>query len=144
MAKQYWLMKSEPNEYSYQDLEKDGWTHWDGVRNYQAQNNMRAMKKGDEILIYHSVGPKEVVGIAKLKKEQYPDPTNNPDNPKEKWILVDIEPVKPLKSPVTLADVKAEASLAEIGLIKQSRLSVMPLKKSEFDKIVAMSKQSKN
>lgn len=133
-------MKTEPGEYAYENLEQDGWTPWDGVRNYQAQNNMRAMKKGDEVLIYHSVGPKTVVGIAKVKKEEYPDPTNDPKNPKDKWILVDVEPFKRLKSPVSLAQIKAEPSLADIGLIKQSRLSVMPLAKDAFDTIVKMSK----
>jgi len=138
MAKHYWLMKTEPNEFSFEDLQRDGWTRWDGVRNYQAQNNMKAMRQGDLVLIYHSVGPKDVVGIATVKTEQYPDPTNDPKNPKDKWILVDIAPVKPLKTPVNLATIKADPALANIALIKQSRLSVMPLTSAEYNRILAL------
>lgn len=133
---QYWMMKTEPGEFSFEDLVRDGSTVWDGVRNFQARNNMKAMKKGDQVLIYHSVSEKALAGIAKVSKEHYPDPT---DNPKGDWVVVQIEPVKPLKRRVTLAEVKSTPALAEIPLIKQSRLSVMPLSKSDFDQLVALS-----
>lgn len=133
---QYWMMKTEPGEFSFEDLVRDGSTVWDGVRNFQARNNMKAMKKGDQVLIYHSVTEKALAGIAKVSKEHYPDPT---DNPKGDWVVVQIEPVKPLKRKVTLAEVKNTPALAEIPLIKQSRLSVMPLSKSDFDQLVALS-----
>lgn len=133
--KNYWMMKSEPGEYSFDDLLKDGKTKWDGVRNYQARNNMKLMKKGDEVLIYHSVSEKAVAGIAKVVKEHYPDPV---DNEKGQWVLVDIAPVKPFKRKVTLAEVKESQSLADIALVRQSRLSVMPLTKKEFDILVKM------
>lgn len=132
----YWMMKTEPGEFSFEDLVRDGSTVWDGVRNYQARNNMKAMKKGDQVLIYHSVTEKALAGIAKVSKEFYPDPT---DNPKRDWVVVQIEPVKPLKRRVTLAEVKETPALAEIPLIKQSRLSVMPLDKADFDQLVALS-----
>ncbi|SRR5689334_5883837 len=133
---QYWMMKTEPGEFSFEDLVRDGSTVWDGVRNFQARNNMKAMKKGDQVLIYHSVTEKALAGIAKVSKEHYPDPT---DNPKGDWVVVQIEPVKPLKRKVTLAEVKNTPALAEIPLIKQSRLSVMPLSKSDFDQLVKLS-----
>ncbi len=128
-------MKTEPGEYSYQDLERDGWTHWDGVRNHQAQNNMKQMAVGDEVLIYHSVGPKEIVGIAKVSKTAYPDPTAKPG---EKWIVVDVKPFKRIATPVKLAQIKTTPTLLEIPLVKQSRLSVMPLEASVFKALVAM------
>ena len=130
----YWLVKSEPGAYSWDDLVKDGWTYWDGVRNYQARNNLKAMKEGDQVLYYHSNVGLEVVGVAKVIKEHYQDPTTDD----ERWVVVDIEPVKPLKSPVTLQNIKAEPALKEIPLIKHTRLSVMPVSKKEFDKIVKM------
>lgn len=132
---QYWMMKSEPGEYSFGDLMRDGKTHWDGVRNYQARNNMKLMKRGDQVLIYHSVGPKEVVGVAEVAREHYPDPV---DNEKGQWVLVDIKPVRKLQKPVTLAEIKAEPKLGEIALVRQSRLSVLPLTKAEFETIVKM------
>lgn len=132
----YWMMKTEPGEFSFEDLVRDGSTVWDGVRNYQARNNMKAMKKGDQVLIYHSVTEKALAGIAKVSKEFYPDPT---DNPKGDWVVVQIEPVKPLKRKVTLAEVKETPALSDIPLIKQSRLSVMPLDKADFDQLVALS-----
>ncbi len=134
MAPSYWLMKTEPGEFSYDDLERDGHTLWDGVRNYQAKNNMCAMAKGDLVLIYHSVTQKAVAGIAKVTKTAHQDPTDDTG----KWVVVDLAPVKKLKEPVELATIKATASLAEIKLIKQSRLSVMPLEKKEFDTLVKM------
>ena len=130
----YWLVKSEPGSYSWDDLVKDGWTYWDGVRNYQARNNLKAMKKGDRVLYYHSNVGLEVVGVARVIKEHYQDPTTDD----ERWVCVDIEPEKPLKNPVTLSDIKARASLKNLPLINNSRLSVMPVGKKEFDQILKM------
>lgn len=134
---QYWLMKTEPGEYSWDDLVRQGSTHWDGVRNHQAQNNMKQMAVGDRVLIYHSVGPKEVVGVAEVSRTAYPDPTADPG---EKWIVVDVKPVEPLKNPVKLATIKATPELQEVALIRQSRLSVMPLKDTEYERILSLSK----
>ena len=132
----YWLVKSEPFKYSWDDFIKDGSTYWDGVRNYQARNNLQAMKKGDLVLYYHSNEGKEVVGIAKVVKESYQDPTTEDD----RWVVVDLKPVEQLNKPVTLADIKKRKSLQNIPLITQSRLSVMPLMKKDFDSIVKMGK----
>ena len=132
----YWLVKSEPSEYSYEDLIRDGSTYWDGVRNYAARNNLKNMKVGDQVLFYHSVNEKSVVGISKVVKEYYQDPTTND----ERWVVVDLAPEQALKNPVSLAQIKSEPSLAEIALVRQSRLSVMPLEPAAFNKIVAMSK----
>ena len=130
----YWLVKSEPGNYSWDDLVKDGWTYWDGVRNYQARNNLKEMKKGDQVLYYHSNVGLEIVGIAKVIKEHYQDPTT----PDDRWVVVDIEPVKPLISPVPLKDIKSTPALKNIPLLKNSRLSVMPVTKKEFDLILKM------
>ncbi len=130
----YWLMKSEPGTYAWADLVKDKQTFWDGVRNYQARNNLKAMQVGDLALYYHSVNEKCVVGIAKIVKEYYQDPTTDDAN----WVVVDIEAVQPLNKPVTLAQIKAEDRLSEMVLVKNSRLSVQPVRKEEFDLIVAM------
>ncbi len=130
----HWLIKSEPNTYSWDDFVKLGRDHWDGVRNYQARNNMKEMKVGDLALFYHSVNEKSVVGIAEVVKEFYPDPTTDDD----RWVVVDFVPVKKLKKPVTLAQIKAEEKLSEIVLVKNSRLSVQPIGGPEFDMIVAM------
>ena len=132
MARRHWLAKSEPFKYSWDDFVKDGSTYWDGVRNAQARNNLAAMKRGDFVLYYHSNEGKEVVGVAKVTREAYQDPTTDD----ARWVVVDLAPVKPLKQPVSLADIKADPALAEIPLIKQSRLSVMPLDKRAFDRIV--------
>ena len=132
MARSYWLIKSEPYKYAWDELVKDRWTYWDGVRNYEARNNLAAMKVGDLCLYYHSNEGKEVVGVAKVSREAYPDPTTDD----ERWVVVDLAPVKPLQQPVTLADIKADAALAGIPLIKQSRLSVMPIEKRAFDRIL--------
>lgn len=132
----YWLVKSEPFKYSWDDLVKDGWTYWDGVRNYQARNNLKAMSKGDLVLYYHSNEGKEVVGVAKVIKEFYQDPTIDDD----RWVVVDVEPVNKLNSPVTLSDIKNTKSLQKIPLITQSRLSVMPVSKKDFDTIVKIGK----
>jgi len=128
------MVKQEPEAYSWEDFVKDGATDWTGVRNYQARNNLKAMKKGDKVLFYHSVTGKEVVGIATVSKAEFPDPTD------DKWVAVELKPVKPLKKPVSLAQIKANLALANIGLLRQSQLSVMQLTKDEFDEIVSMSK----
>ena len=130
----FWLVKQEPSKYSWDDFIKDKETHWDGVRNYQARNNLRSMKKGDLVMYYHSVVGKEVVGIAKVTKEFYPDPTTTDS----RWVVVDLKPCKPISSPVTLNDIKTHSELSDIALIKQSRLSVMPLTKKEFKTILKM------
>lgn len=131
---QYWLVKSEPFKYSWDQFNKDKRTFWDGVRNYQARNNLKAMKEGDLVLFYHSNEGKNVVGIAKVVKEFYQDPTTDNAN----WVVVDLVPVEALKKPVSLEQVKAEESLKDISLVRQGRLSVMPLKVEEFDKILEM------
>lgn len=126
----YWLVKQEPEKYSFDDLLKDGVTVWDGVRNYQARNNLRAMRLGDRVLFYHSVSEKAVVGLAEVSRESFPDAAD------EKWIVVEITPVKKLKKAVTLDEIKAAKELENIALIKQSRLSVMPLTKAEYKTIL--------
>ncbi len=134
MARSYWLVKSEPFKYSWDDLVKDGSTYWDGVRNYGARNNLAAMKKGDLLLYYHSNEGKEVVGIAKVTRESYPDPTSDDD----RWVVVDVAPVKPLRVPVTLAAVKADAKLRDMALVRQARLSVQPVTREEFDHVLKL------
>lgn len=131
---QYWLMKTEPGDYSFDDLIKDGQTLWDGVRNYAARNNMRLMKKGDLVLFYHSVKQKEIVGVCKVVTEHYPDPTAI----KGDWSVVDVVPVKPFKKFVHLHEVKAREELQQIALVRNSRLSVMPLEESEFMLLLEM------
>jgi predicted RNA-binding protein with PUA-like domain len=128
------MVKQEPEAYSFDDLVTEGKTDWTGVRNFQARNNLKAMKKGDKVLFYHSVSEKAVVGIAEVSKEEYPDPTD------EKWIAVEVKPVKKLKKSVTLQDVKANAALANIALVRQSRLSVIPLTKDEYEEVLSMAK----
>ncbi len=130
----YWLVKSEPEEYSFQKLVEEGKTMWDGVRNYAARNHMRAMKKEDLVLFYHSVKQKEIVGICKVDKEYYPDPTAE----KGDWSVVDIVPVKPMQTNVHLSTVKATASLQDIPLVRIGRLSVMPLDSEAFNKILEL------
>ena len=131
---QHWLVKSEPFKYSWEKFNQDGRTFWDGVRNYQARNNLREMKEGDLVLFYHSNEGKAVVGIAKVVKEAYQDPTTEDKN----WVVVDLSPVESLKNPVTLEQVKADSQLANIGLVKQGRLSVMSVKTEEFDRILEL------
>ncbi|WP_305982245.1 EVE domain-containing protein [Roseivirga thermotolerans] len=133
----YWLIKSEPNTYSYDDLVQKGKDHWDGVRNYQARNNLKAMKPGDLALFYHSVNEKAVVGIAECVSEHYPDPTTDDD----RWVVVDFVPKQKLKKPVSLEDIKRESLLSEMVLVKNSRLSVQPVKKEEFDQILKMAQE---
>lgn len=129
----YWLVKQEPEAYSFDDLIKDGKTDWTGVRNFQARNNLREMKLGDNVFFYHSVSEKSVVGLAEVSREEFTDSTD------EKWIAVEIKPVKKFSKPVTLEQIKAEEGLQNIGLIKQSRLSVMPLTEGEFELILKLS-----
>ena len=132
----YWLVKSEPDAYSWQQFVKDGKAVWDGVRNYQARNNLKAMKIGDKVLFYHSVSEKKVIGVAVVTREYFPDPTTDDD----RWVVVELKPENELKEPVSLEQIKSENKLSEIALVKQARLSVMPLKKSEFDLILKMGK----
>jgi predicted RNA-binding protein with PUA-like domain len=129
-------VKSEPSTYSWDQLVAERGTFWSGVRNPMARGHLAAMKKGDTVLFYHSGERKEVVGVARVTKESYPDPTADD----AKWLAVDLAPLKPLAQPVTLAAIKAEKSLAEIALVRLSRLSVMPLPKPAFEKILAMGK----
>jgi len=133
----YWLVKSEPEKYSWDKFVADGRTFWDGVRNYAARNNMRAMALGDLVLFYHSNEGKEVVGIAKVVKEAYQDPTTEDTN----WVVVELSPVEKLKTPVTLATIKADASLKDIELVRLGRLSVASIKPHEFDRILELSNQ---
>ena len=134
--KSFWIVKQEPSKYNWEQFEKDGSTYWDGVRNYQARNNLIAMNKGDLILFYHSVIGKEIVGIAKVTRESYPDPTTDDD----RWVVVDLKPIKPFKVPVSLDKIKTHKELTEIALIKQSRLSVMPVTKKEFQILLKLGK----
>lgn len=130
----YFLVKSEPFKYSWQQFLQDKQTFWDGVRNYQARNNLQAMKTGDLVLFYHSNEGKEVVGIAKVVKEAYQDPTTSD----ERWVAVDLAPLETLKKPVTLETIKADEQLQDVALVRQGRLSVMPLTREHFDRIVAL------
>lgn len=130
----YWLVKSEPFKYSWEDLVKDGWTYWDGVRNYEARNNIRAMAVGDQLLFYHSNEDRAVVGIAEVIREHYQDPTTDDD----RWSVVDIKPLQALSAPVTLAEIKREPRLGNMQLVTRGRLSVSPVTADEFGVIVAM------
>lgn len=130
----YWMVKQEPTDYSWDDFVNDGKTDWTGVRNFKARNFLKEMRTGDKVYFYHSVVGKEVVGIAEVTKEAFPDPTDTA------WIAVEIKPLKPLKKAVTLADIKANTALANIYLVRQPRFSVMPLTKDEFEEILSMSK----
>ena len=135
-SKGHWLVKQEPEGYSWDDLVRDKSTEWTGVRNFQARNNLRQMNLGDQVLFYHSGKEKSVVGLAEVSKAAYPDPTAN----EEGWIAVDIKPVKKLKNPVSLAEIKANPKLRDLLLVRQSRLSVMPVTGGDFDEIVRMGK----
>jgi len=132
----YWLVKSEPAAYSWSQLVKDGQTAWTGVRNYQARINLRAMKTGDRVCFYHSVTDKEIVGVARVRREAYPDPTATEGD----WVCVDLEPERALAQPVTLAALKADPALRELKLLKQSRLSVTPLTAGEFQTLMKLAK----
>lgn len=130
----YWLIKSEPNTYSWDDFVKLGRDHWDGVRNYAARKHMKDMKVGDLALFYHSVNEKSIVGVAEIVKEYYQDPTTDD----ERWVVVDLVPKEKLKRPVTLAEIKADERLSEMILIKIARLSVQPVKQEEYDIIMEL------
>ena len=132
----YWLVKQEPEKYPWAQFVKDKGTYWDGVRNYQARNNLRSMKKGDLVLYYHSVSEKAVVGVAKVMTQAYPDPTAKEGD----WSVVDLKPLKAITEPVTLDQIKTDPKLSEVALIKQSRLSVMPLRANEFKRILLLGK----
>ena len=131
----YWLVKSEPFKYSWEQFEKDGQTFWDGVRNYAARNFLKEMKKGDEVLFYHSNEGLEIVGIAKVAKEHYPDPTTD----EAAWVVVDLKPVKQLKKPVSLRQIKGEKRLSDMALLRLSRLSVQPVREEEWAVIMELS-----
>jgi len=130
----HWLIKSEPSTYSWEKLEKEKQTFWDGVRNYAARNNLKGMKKGDEVFFYHSNEGTEIVGIAKVAKEFYQDPTTDDAN----WVVVDFKPVRKLKKPVTLAQIKADKRLANMDLVRLGRLSVQTVKDDEWDIVLEM------
>lgn len=130
----YWLVKQEPEAYAWSAFVKDGRAAWTGVRNFQARNNLRAMKAGDLVCYYHSVTGKEVVGLAKVAKEAYPDPTATEGD----WCCVDLQPVKALAKPVTLDEIKADKVLKDMALVKQSRLSVTPLTAAQFERLMKM------
>lgn len=131
---QYWLLKSEPETYSWDTMRSEGTTLWDGVRNYQARNNMKNMKKGDMGFFYHSGKERAIVGIVKITKEYYPDPTDETG----KFVVVDVTYDRDLKKPVTLAAIKAEPRLSELSLVRHSRLSVMPVPEEMWNIIVGM------
>ena len=131
----YWLLKSEPDAWSWDNQVKEGASMWDGVRNYQARNNLKEMKKNDLCFFYHSVTERSIVGIVKVVKEYYPDPTDKTG----RFVVVDVKAIKKLKNPVSLDQIKENSKLQDIALVKQSRLSVMPLKKIEWDIIIKMS-----
>lgn len=130
----HWLVKSEPAAYSWNRFQKEGKATWDGVRNYQARNHLAGMKNGDLVLFYHSVSEKQVMGIARVVREHYPDPTASD----ERWVVVDLVPEATLPEPVPLAAIKRDERLSEIALVRQARLSVMPLNKEAFDAIVEL------
>jgi predicted RNA-binding protein with PUA-like domain len=129
----YWLVKSEPDVYSWEDLLKDKSTVWDGVRNFQARNNLKAMKKGDLAFFYYSNEGKAIIGVTEISKEAFPDPKD------PNWVAVELKPKRKLRTEITLADIKADKKLASMVLINNSRLSVQPVKPEEFDYILALS-----
>jgi len=131
---QYWLVKQEPTAYSWDQFVADGKTDWTGVRNFQARNNLRSMKAGDQVLYYHSVNGKAVVGIAVVSREAFPDPTATSGD----WSAVEIQPVRPVKPPVTLDQIKSDPALAQIPLLRQSRLSEMSLSQNEFEGVLGI------
>ncbi|MFY9988223.1 MAG: EVE domain-containing protein [Chthoniobacterales bacterium] len=134
---QYWLVKQEPTAYSWDQFVVDGKTDWTGVRNFQARNNLRSMKAGDQVLYYHSVNGKAVVGIAVVSREAFPDPTATSGD----WSAVEIKPVRPVNPPVTLEKIKSDPALAQIPLLRQGRLSVMSLSKNEFEGVLGLTRQ---
>ena len=132
MPRQYWLIKQEPEAYSWKSFEKEGKTAWTGVRNFQARNNLRTMSRGDLALFYHSVSEKQIVGVAKVTREHFPDPTAEEGD----WSAVEFTPVKTLSSPVTLEQIKSDPKLKDMGLVRQSRLSVTPVTSEQFEHIL--------
>jgi predicted RNA-binding protein with PUA-like domain len=138
-ARRHWMVKTEPSAYSWEDFVKDGRTAWTGVRNFQARNHLREMRKGDFVLFYHSVVGKEAVGIAKVAATAYRDASAT----EGEWDCVDLTPVRALKRPVSLAEIKGHPELGEIALVRQSRLSVIPLSEPEFATIVSLSESDK-
>jgi len=134
MARGYWLVKTEPSTYGWERFVAEGGTRWDGVRNPTARRNLGEMKPGDPVLFYHSGEGKEVVGVARVAREAYPDPAD------ERWLAVDLEPVRPLARPVPLAELKSDRGLAKLPMLRQPRLSVVPVTKPEFDRILALAK----
>jgi predicted RNA-binding protein with PUA-like domain len=135
MSRSYWLIKSEPTVYAFSQLVRDKVTVWDGVRNFEARNNLRAMKEGDLLLFYHSNEGKDVVGVARVKRSAYADPTTTED-----WSVVDIEPIAPLKQSVSLDDMRANPKLKDMTVLKKSRLSVTPVSEPEFKEVLAAGK----
>lgn len=135
MAK-HWLVKQEPEAYSWETFLKEKGTAWTGVRNFQARNNLKAMRKGDEVLFYHSVSEKRIVGVARVEKEAYKDPTA--EEGEGDWVAIDLTPVRPLKAPVSLQRIKGDKILKEMKLVRQSRLSVTPVSKGEFERILEL------
>ena len=133
----YWLVKSEPAKYSWDNFVKDGKTTWDGVRNYAARNHLKTMKKGDSVFFYHSNEGMEIVGIAQVIKEHYQDPTTD----EEAWVVVDLKPLKKLKKAVPLAAIKKEGRLADMALLRLSRLSVQPVTEDEFKIVMEMAEE---
>lgn len=135
----YWLIKSEPFKYSWDQFVKDGKTFWDGVRNYAARNNLKDMRKGDQLFFYHSNEGLEIVGIAEVVKEHYQDPTTD----ETAWVVVDVKPVKKLKNPVSLQQIKAEPRLQDMALLRLSRLSVQPVKEEEWEVVMELAGERK-
>ena len=133
----YWIAKSEPYKYSWENMLKDEITYWDGVRNYQARNNLKAMKKGDQVFFYHSNEGKEIVGVTEVLREHYQDPTTDDD----RWVVVDLKVKKSLKRSISLAEIKKDPILSKMSLIKQSRLSVLEIEKKHFDRIIKKSNE---
>jgi predicted RNA-binding protein with PUA-like domain len=134
MQRRYWLVKQEPEAYSWTDFTRDGGTAWTGVRNFQARNHLRAMQRGDLVLFYHSVSEKRVVGVAEVTRTAYPDPTAKEGD----WSAVDLRPVEPLLRPVPLDEIKADPALRNLPLLKQNRLSIMPLTQTEFQRLLQL------
>ena len=134
MAKHYWLVKQEPDDYAWSSLVKDGRTAWTGIRNFQARNNLRAMQQGDLVLYYHSGGEKQVVGVARVARTAYPDPTAKEGD----WSAVDLVPDHRLPRPVSLATIKADPVLADLPLVKQSRLSTLPVTNAQFRRVLKL------
>lgn len=134
MAKHYWLVKQEPEAYSWTDFMKDGGTQWTGIRNFQSRNNLRAMKTGDLVFFYHSVSEKQVVGVAKVSREHFPDPTATEGD----WSAVELKPVKPLKTPVTLDQIKADKDLGDMVLVRNSRLSTQPVTAAQAERLLKL------